>query len=195
MSIYRRTMLALPSAAPVGPLIYGLYNQVVADSDVIDTGVKPFANGSDCTILFDMTITTNPTNTAQAYQYVPLCAGNKSNFSVNKPSQWNNGLRASFCNSADNDKAAKILSSAAGRKRIVITHVGGTKIVRAIGKAGTGEPLEKTLTGLATYTLDENAVLTFGLTGTGYGLPPGTITKAEVYNTVLSQAEIDAFLA
>lgn len=189
--------MILPSAAPVGPLIYSLYDRVVTDGEVIDTGVSPFTAGVDMTLLFDMTITKNPTDTAEAYRYVLARVKSDNSgriLSVSKPSQWNAGIRAIFFGSQDNDDAGKILTSAAGRKRFVITHIANTNSITAWGKSGTAETTQKTITGNTAFTASQQT-LTFGLLGTGTGLPPGTITKAEVYNTILSQAEIDAFLA
>ena len=188
----RRREMILQSRSSEGPLLYSLENRTVEDGEVIDTGVAPLRAGENMTILFDMTITRNPTNTAQAYRYVLFRIESSTRFDVCKPSQWNNGIRARFCGSADNDGTGKIASSAAGRKRIVITHEANSDSLIAVGKNGTDAATEKTIT--RTFT-PSDATLHFGWTGTGFGLPPGTIHLAQVYNTILSQEEIDAFLA
>lgn len=194
--LMRRREMILQSGTPEGPLLYSLENRTVVDGEVIDTGVAPLRAGKNMTILFDMTITRNPTNTAQAYQYVLFRIESYARFGVYKPSQWNVGIRARFCGSADNDGTGKIASSAAGRKRIVVTHEANSDHIVAIGKNGDDPSTTKTISrASAGWTPSSNETLHFGWTGTGYGLPPGTITKAEVYNTILSQEEINAFLA
>ena len=190
-------MLAAAPAPFVPQKIYGLYNRTVVDSEIINTGVAPFADGVNCTILMDINITTNPSDTSNAYRYrlmyIVRSEGSGRALSVEKPSQWNANIRALIGNVTSNDNIAKIATSAAGRKRIIVTHVANTNSIHAYGKVGTGDLLEKTPTNTAVDFSSQN--LTLGATGTGYGLPPATINKCEVYNYVFSQAEIDSFFA
>ena len=194
--LMRRREMILQSGTPEGPLLYSLENRTVVDGEIIDTGVAPLRAGENMTILFDMTITRNPTNTAQAYQYVLFRIESSTRFGVYKPSQWNSNILARFCGSTDNDGTGKIASSAAGRKRIVVTHEANSDHIVAIGKNGDDSSTTKTISMASTsWTPSSNETLHFGWTGTGTGLPPGTINLAQVYNTILSQEEIDAFLA
>ena len=192
----RRREMILQSGSSEGPLLYSLENRTVEDGEVIDTGVAPLRAGENMTILFDMTITRNPTNTAQAYRYVLFRIESSTRFDVYKPSQWNANIRARFCGSGDTDGTGNIASSATGRKRIVVTHEANSDHIVAIGKNGDNPSTTKTISRASSgWTPSSNETLHFGWTGTGFGLPPGTIHLAQVYNTILSQEEIDAFLA
>lgn len=184
-------------AGSTGPLVYSIYNRDVSDSEVIETGIKPLVDGFDLTILLDITVTKNPTDTRQAYTYSLISAGWKDNgICVVKPSQWNAGLRMRFAASTDNDNVAKILSASAGRKRVVITRAAGANSIKAIGKDGDSAQTEKTLEKGLYGSIDKTSELSLGYAGlTGAGLPPGTITKFEVYNIILSDSDIAAFLA
>lgn len=184
-------------AGSTGPLVYSIYNRDVSDSEVIETGIKPLVDGFDLTILLDITVTKNPSDTSQAYRYGLISAGwSEHGIAVCKPSQWNSGLRTRYLASTDNDDAAKILSSSAGRKRVVITRVAGADSIKAIGKDGDSAQTEKTLVKSRYSSIDKTSELSLGYAGvTGAGLPPGTITKLEVYNIILSDSDIAAFLA
>ncbi len=189
----------MPSSAPVGPLIYSLYDHPVAEGDIILTDVTPFA--TDMTILFDMTITANPTNTSSsAYRYILIEVGSASNgLNVWKSSQWSNVINAVWFGKGNGygSDDATIGKSAAGRKRIVITRAANAQgisgALRAIGKMNDSAPVEKTIT--SSNAINVSEILQFGDSATGRHLPPGTITKIEVYNTILSDDEINAFLA
>lgn len=196
----REMILAGGSPAPVGPLIYQLENRVVTDSEIIDTGVAPFAPGVSCTILFDMNITTNPTNTAQAYRYVlayvaaPNAPGTvKHAFKFIKPSQWNGNIRAEFFS----DGGTNILKSAAGRKRIAITHEANASSISVWARNGTDAAFSCTASPFYGQTaVATSSVMTLGADyEAGRGLPPGTINLVEVYNVILPRTDIDAFLA
>lgn len=192
----RRRMMQ-QAAGSTGPLVYSIYNRNVSDSEVIETGIKPLADGFNLTILLDITVTNNPTDTSKAYRYCLISAGWSGNgITVLKPSQWNNGLRTRFLASTDNDDVAKILSSSAGRKRVVITRAAGADSIKAIGKDGDSAQTEKTLEKGQNGSIDKTSELSLGYAGlTGAGLPTGTITKFEVYNIILSDSDIAAFLA
>lgn len=196
----RRALMAASGGG--SPLIYSLYNRTVSDGEVIDTGIAPFKTGTATTILMDITIASNPTSSSSAYKYVLMRVYNseqeKPVLCVRKPSQWSSSIRAIFGYATDNDAIGKIATSSAGRKRIVITHVADSKDITAIGKNSNDAETIKTVNcvGIGGGGIGVSPdTMTLGYSDTASGLPPATITKFEIYNTVLSQAEIDAFLA
>lgn len=192
--LIRRREMILTAGEPVGPLLYSLENRTVVDGEVIDTGVAPLRAGENMTILFDMTVTKNPTSKEESCYYFLLFVNSRTYFSVRKPGQWNNQIRTVAFNTSDDDNNCQIMTTAAGRKRIVITHEANTNQVTAIGKQNAGTATVKTVIGRDAFS-PTTETLKIGAPGTRQGLPPGTINLAQVYNTILSQEEIDAFLA
>ena len=194
----RRRALAGKANEPApSSLIFSLYNRAVSDGDVIDTGVSPFASGTSMTILLDISISKNPTDTSQAYRWRLLdilrSSGSGIALFVGKPSQWNAAIRALIGNATATDDNAKIATASAGRKRIVITHESNSSSIVAIGKVGDGTPTIKTVSN--NQISSSTSHLTLGAVGTGYGLPPATINSIEVYSEILGQEAIDQFLA
>ena len=173
-------------------LVYNLENYSVSAGDVINTYIVPFANDYNATILLDITTTSNPTSgdgNSWLFLYAFSTAKNQLLLGLGKYATWSSSFYRAWIETYWRNDLSGTKANA-GRHRIALTHEANSKHL------------------ILRYKFDNNAELSFdkvpGLDRGWYassssdylylgnpnntpaaGLPPGTINKAQIYNTIL----------
>ena len=195
----RRALMGGISAGARNP-IYQIRNTAVASGESISTGVRAFAADLAVTILLDFTADTNPTgSTSKGSIHKLLQMGSTRELCIGKYNRTDETLSLWWMPASNSDKTALTgVPSAAGRKRFAITHAANANELQLKAKVNDGDVSSVTKT--KTFAASD-AILSAGYYSdpppevNTAGLPTGTINRLAIYDTVLSDAEIDAFLA
>lgn len=185
--------------APRAP-IYQIQNMAVVSGDAISTGVAILAQDLAVTILLDFTASVNPTGSGVKGSIGKLLQmGTTRELCIGKYSRHDETLSLWWLPSSNTDYTSiSGVPSAAGRKRFVIVHPANSDeiLLKAKAEGGTLFSMTKTKPFAAT-----DAILSAGYYSdpppevNTAGLPAGTINKLAIYDTVLSEAEINAFFS
>ena len=193
--ILRRRRAAM-AAKKENHLVYGLYSQAIESGDYVDTGMSIWKSGQAVTVLLDFQQDVNPSGTnvyGRNYRllYFKNTPANKTCLSIGKKNQGDNRLSC-FYMAVEHDMTNT--STATGRQRICVTHEANSKTVNIKYKKANGTLYEFSYS--ETFTAAPDDTFKLGASAdSAYSLPPGTITKAEIYDTILDSAAIDAFFA
>lgn len=192
----RRRELILADSGPTSDLLYSLSNQTWTEQ--IDTEVAPFISGRSTIIVFKCYIASNPTTSGAVGSvhrlFTVLTSDDSSRYcAVGKQSRGDNALGVCFVTTTYAALAQR--SAAAGSKLFVITHEANSDLFDLyyrIGGSGNATHVQYT----RTYT-ESTSTLKIGGTANGTQALPNnsTINKCEIYNRVLSAAEISALFA
>ena len=175
-------------------LVSSLYNHAVAAGDYIWTGISPLKSDFNLTMLLDYNITTNPTSgTGRLWKIIfsyhnslgrgGLTIGKKSSTSSIQSVWWMNAT----------EQNASGTKTTAGRHRIALVHSAGSNTLTMYYRYGTENKL--TFTYSDTFSADACTLYLGATAGTDYMLPAGTVTKMEIYDTILDSATINAFFS
>lgn len=190
----RRRALMSAAKSQGGAPDYELSNYTVTAGEMIDTGFHPFVDGGAFTVLFDMTTTANPTSGTAANWVFLYCAPNENATYVGKGSKWVTTIRASWL--IGSPQPGEGSTSKSGRHRLAVTHLSNGQSLIVKGRDNDGTVYQMTGTSGKAYVDDTNDTLIIGgPTEEAKGLPPGTIHSVKAYSRVLSDDEINAFLA
>lgn len=167
----------------------------------IASDIKPYLPGKSCTILFDFNNTANPqTSGAAASTWSPIYLYNseKENFAIRVGKSKYDATYQKYVmqGSFSSSWSAQFNQSypTAGRHRYAITHEANSPSVTFRYLRGTGTPIVATIT-RSSFVPSEN-YLSFGGPADGTNsLPAGTVNLAQVWDSVLSDDEINAFFA
>ena len=172
----------------------------VASGDSISTGIRPFAADQAVTILFDYTANTNPTGSSSKGSIQKLLQmGSTRELCIGKYNRQDATLSLWWLPSSNaNYTGISNMPSAPGRKRFAITHEANSNDILLKMRVDDGAPFSITST--------KTFVPTDAILSAGYysdpppevntaGLPAGTINNFTIYDAVLSETEIEAFLA
>ena len=192
--LIRRSEL-MQSGGQVNHLIYSLENYTVARGDTVNSGIQLFNPvGMAFTILFDATLALNKDSNTNASCQKMIAVYSNSNyiFSIGRNSASNTVQRVCWTTAGSwTDLTGTSIS--AGRQRIVITKEKNSGILNIYYKYKEGSLL--TFTSLYNGNKSSTSTLYFGY-GSGIStLSAGTINNVKVYNTVIDQTEINAFMA
>lgn len=177
-------------------LIYSVYNHVIASGDVLLTNTPIWKSGQDLTILFDFQQTSNPTGASdygRTYRllYFKNTPADVTGLSIGKKNRGDNTIRT-FYMGVEHDMTGS--STSTGRYRIAITHQANSNTINLKYKKDNGSTLDFSYS--ETFTAAPNDFLEVGhAQNSSYSAPPGTVTKLEIYKTVLDSATINAFFA
>lgn len=177
-------------------LLYSLYNYTAAAGTSIDTGVAPFKQGMNCTIVCDITTNANPTTSGAAGSIYKLfrvlnAAEDNVEIAVGKAARGNNYITAYWMGVGSNYGSR---TAQAQRKRFVVTHAADSNDVSIYNRLGSAAVGTKNLT-QPFIASTNNLFIGSSNTAVTQQLPSSTINKFEVYNRLWTQAEIDAFFA
>ena len=187
-------------AADRGPkLLYELKNETVTAGAVIATGIKPFVAGRACTILVDFTNTTNPTTSgavASVWKLLVAYSTARSLYMLLFGKSKNSGSyqKGGFQESLSSAEAFSSSNPSAGRHRVAFTHEADSASATFKYRKGTGTIVSYTRT-KDSFIADSTNLFIGGGVDNEASLPDGTIRLAQVWDCVLSDAEINAFLS
>ena len=186
---------ALMGARRDTSLLYHLENHATSAGDSINTGIfNTMAAGINLTVLFDMDMTMTQSGDGSACWIIRVYNSNldANALAIRKATstaiKWWVLWQSS---TSDYDMAGT--STTSGRYRFCVTHEANSNTVTIMIKKDSGAILTFTIT-RQFYSAPN--VMVFGhATQPQRGLPAGTINLAEIYNRILSSAEINAFFA
>lgn len=191
--LIRRSEL-MQAGGQINHLIYSLENFAVSRGDTVNTGVQILnPKGMAFTILFDATLALNSDSTtiASCQKMLAIYDNSKYIFGIGRNNAADTLQRVcwetngSWSNLTGTKKTA-------GRQRLAITKEKNSGIINISYKYNDTDLL--TFTAIYNGNKSSTATLHFGY-GTGVStLSAGTINSAKVYNTVIDQVEIDAFM-
>ena len=160
-------------------------------NEAISTGLALFEEEKDFSIALDISISSLPSSgTGSQPRLIALAnsAGDNFSLAVTVKSGTN-----TYFNYMGQGGAVSSSSITTGRSRFVVTHAKNSGSASLNMRLAGGSKLTDTVSATFVATTASRK-LTFGF-GTGNNaLPTGTINKAVVYDTVMSSAEINAFL-
>lgn len=169
-------------------VLYSLENRSF-DTEQIDTGIKLLETDHDWTIAFDANITTNPTSgNGSAYRMVVTINHDGSGYALTAGKGTSSASNFAF---GFMGPYITLGSPSTGRQRFVLTHAKNSGVVNVKYRKDTGNAVTDSVSGTFTAT---SYNLKFGHGTTTNALPKGTINKAIVYDNVITDAEINAFL-
>lgn len=183
----RRALMGAQGESGDTHLLYSLYNYVF-NMEYISTGVEALSSDISVTILLDINITSNPTSGNGSTTKLIRCG---TGFNLGKKSGYDTYYQIQTMTTWSGSNVGITTTSSEGRKRFAITHEAGSNDFYIKAKMGTDQPTQTIKT--ATFVPRTN-ILFFGA-ATADLLTTGTINKAEVYDRILSQEELDAFFA
>lgn len=180
--------------------IYQIQNVTVAAGDSISTGIAILAQNLSVTILLDFTVSVNSTASgAQGSIHKLLQMGSTREMCIGKYNRTDETLSLWWMPASNSDKTTLTgVPSAAGRKRFAITHASNANELQLKAKVNDGD--------VSSVTKTKSFAASDAILSAGYysdpppevntaGLPTGTINRLAIYDTVLSDAEINAFLS
>lgn len=192
--ILRRRRAAMSQKKQHNPLIYSLYNEAVAAGTRINTQICPWKSGESMTILLDFNMTTNPTSGyGRVWRLIQLWhAGINNNLISIGKKNASASIQTCYYMGVENGMSGS--STSVGRHRYCITHEADSDTLNIQYRKDTGTKRSYSFT--QTFSEAPGNYLYFGgATNGDNSLPPGTITKAEVYDVVLDSTAINAFFS
>lgn len=171
-------------------ILYSTENKSFSN-EAISTGVALFEEEKDFSIALDISLNSLPSSgTGSQPRVIALVnsAGDNFSLAVTVKSGTN-----TYFNYMGQGGAVSSSNITTGRSRFVVTHAKNSGSASLNMRIAGGSKLTDTVSATFVATTASKK-LTFGF-GTGNNaLPTGIINKAVVYDTVMSSAEIDAFL-
>lgn len=181
-------------------LLFSIENRTVTAGQRIETGVYPLKADFNLTILFDMTLSANPTQSGAVASVWKLIRVYNDGISgegikIGKRSASNQNAQIWWMTTASTGAGvSNIRIDGAYRNRIAVTHEAGSDTLKVSWRKGTETRRDYTVTN--TFVASSTNQLYFGQGTNGTSsLPPGTIKSAKVYDRILTAEEINAFFA
>lgn len=196
MTLMQRRRALIGQKNRPSDILFELLNYAVETGQSIDTGVKPFQQGVDCTILLDIQIDSNPTASGGVASTVQLLrvydtTQNELSFALGKQSRAYTNYSRKWMSGGWSD--LQNTTTSAGRKRFAITHSANSVVAKIQHKMGNGS-VESWQSDRYWHSVDNDLYIGYG-SNTTTSLASGKINLVRVYNRVLSQDEIAEFFA
>lgn len=167
--------------------IYSIYNQSVTAGNRIATGQTLWKTDKDFSMLYDFTVSENPSSGNGSRYYLIYWQGV---LSIRKYTATSTYFTAQYYSTSYNMTGT---SPSTGRQRLAITHKANSDTVYVYYKKDDENVL--TFDYAATFEEKASAINLGGESNGALSLPSGTIAKVEIYDAVLGSSEINAFLA
>lgn len=198
MDISEKAKLQIEKTARTSDTVYAIENKSVTNGDVIKTNVPMYGNDVPTTIVLDGTfggMSGSAGVTNSLCKFLRVVSSSTFTFQIGRYSRSHAYLSLWWQGTSNSDYVALTgTTTSSGRKRFVVTHDANSGTLTVYSKMGTNAINTQTsvkvfANGISLLTIG------YGTPPSEQGVPNGTIAKAEIYDRIWTQAEIDAFFA